>query len=106
MAMKIAPRRRRTTRPFVGMGAFALVVALFEFVGSSLGMRGIGLVMIAVAAMQLKEGRIAYGWENREPSGYIEGAPAMAFSLAMSLAGLGMVFRPMFFVELFGWFRS
>lgn len=60
-------------------------------------------MMLIGAALQLKDGRISYGWEGHEPSGYIAGTPAKLLSLVMALAGLAMLVWPLFLLELLGW---
>ena len=55
---------------------FAAVAALFVFVGNKAGTRAVGGVMVFGAAWQQIEGRIPYGWEAQEPSGFLTGGLA------------------------------
>lgn len=66
-------------------------------------MRGAGVVMLAVAGRHLVIRRIPYGWEGREPSGYITGVPAIVVGMLMGAVGFAMLAQPELMLVLFGW---
>ena len=86
-----------------GIAAFAVTVLLFMFVSSLAGMRWLGIVMLAGAVVQIIQRRIAYGWEGREPSGFITGFPALVLGVLLGLAGAVMVAKPDLMLAIFGW---
>ena len=79
--MKLLPTDPLTGRQLVEIGAFIVVVALFAVVGSTAGMRGVGVMAVVGAIEHLIDRRVAYGWEGHERSGHIIGLPAMLLSL-------------------------
>lgn len=87
----------------VRLMAFVIVVALFSLVSLQAGMRGLGVSMMIAAAVQITARRIPYGWEGKEPSGYITGFPAVLISLLMGGFGMMMIMLPDFMLTLFGW---
>lgn len=101
--MNIPPRERWTACRFAELGAFVVVVALFQLVSAKAGMRGLGFMGVAGALLQLKNGSIAYGWEGHEASGQIRGVPAVVLSTILGLVGVAMLVWPSFFLALFGW---
>ena len=66
-------------------------------------MRGMGVVMLAHACTHMVTRSIPYGWEGREPSGYITGIPAVLLGLFMAIIGIAMLAVPDFMLVLFGW---
>lgn len=86
-----------------GFIAFVFIVALFQLISSQAGMRGVGVVMLVVAGVQLVKRRIPYGWEAQEPSGYITGVPAVMVGLLMGAAGILMFAQPALMLFIFGW---
>jgi len=90
----------------VQFGAFVVDVLLFLLVSSAAGMRGAGLLTLAGAAIQLVKRRIPYGWEGREPSGYITGTPAVILSLLIGLVGIAMIVQPELMLALLGWSKD
>jgi hypothetical protein len=87
----------------LGLAAFLLVVVIFLTVGSRAGTRTLGLVTVVAALIQLRAKRISYGWENREPSGYITGIPAIAISCFLGLFGVAMIINPDLIMAILGW---
>lgn len=87
----------------VGLGAFLVVVALFLLVSTKAGTRAVGICMIAGALIQQWAGRIAYGWEDRPPSGYITGWLATVLNLFFGTLGLGVVIWPEVAMGILGW---
>lgn len=87
----------------VSFAAFAVMAFLFLFVSSRAGMRGLGVVMLIGSGAQIAARRIPYGWEGKEPSGYITGFPALLVSLLMGTLGMAMIFQPALMLTLFGW---
>lgn len=85
------------------MASFAIGVALFLLVGSRAGMRWMGVVTLAGAVVQIVQRRIAYGWEGREPSGYITGIPAVVLGVLLGALGAAMLVRTDFMLAVFGW---
>lgn len=104
--MKIPPSENSTVWHIAGWTSFAVAVALFTLVGSSAGMRWLGVVMLIGAVVQAIQRRIAYGLEGREPSGYITGIPAVLLGLLLGALGLAMLAKPEFMLVLFGWDRQ
>ncbi len=86
-----------------GLVAFVIVVALFSFVSFQVGMVGLGASMMIAAGVQITVRRIPYGWEEKEPSGYITGFPAVLICLLLGAIGMMMIVRPEFVLTLFGW---
>ena len=86
-----------------GLVVFVIVVALFSLVSLQAGMRGLGVSMTLAAGVQITVRRIPYGWEGKEPSGYITGFPAVLICLLMGAIGMMMIVRPDFMLTLFGW---
>ena len=87
----------------LGFLAFAIVVALFLFASTKAGTRGMGVLMIVGAVMQQLKGRIAYGWEDQAPSGYITGALATGLNLLFAVLGVGTAIWPEVAMGIFGW---
>lgn len=88
---------------WVGFCGFAAVAALFTLASSKAGMRGLGVLMLVHAGKYLKEGSIPYGWEGREPSGYITGIGAILLGVLIGLLGVAMLVSPDLMLRLFGW---
>jgi uncharacterized membrane protein YfcA len=100
---KVPPPERLSAWRVIGWASFAIGVALFLFIGSRAGMRWFGVVTLAAGAVQVVQRRIAYGWEGREPSGYITGVPAVLLGLLIGALGLAMLAKPDFMLVLLGW---
>jgi hypothetical protein len=101
--MKLPPKEPLSHGRVASSVAFIVVVALFQLVSPRAGMMGIGVMMLTGAEYQMVTGRIPYGWQGRESSGYITGVPAVLLSLLMCAAGLVMLLQPEFMLVLFGW---
>lgn len=86
-----------------GLVALAVVVALFLFVSTKAGTRGMGVLMLLAALLQQVRGRIAYGWEVRPPSGYIMGSLATCLNLLFAVIGVAMLTWPEVVAGIFGW---
>ena len=97
--MKLPPRE-----PLLlwGIAVFAGIVGLFLFVGEKVGIQGMGLVALIAGLIQIAKRRIPYGWEGREPSGYITGIPAVALGALMCIVAIAMLVRPELMLALFG----
>lgn len=89
-----------------GMVTFLIVVALFVFVSTKAGTRAVGAGMLASAFLQLREGRIGYGWEDQPPSGYITGRLATLLSLLFGALGLVVFIWPEVAMGILGWDRG
>lgn len=87
----------------MGMCCFLAVVALFIFVSTKAGTRGVGVYMAVGFLSQLRKGRIAYGWEGRPASGYITGWPATVLILVFAALGMAMLIWPEVAMRAFGW---
>ena len=87
----------------LGLAAFLIVVAVFLTLGTRAGTRTLGLVTLVVAAYHLRAGKISYGWEGRESSGYITGVPAILLACLIGLLGLAMLIEPGLMMALLGW---
>ena len=83
-----------------------VIVALFLFVSVKVGTRGVGLYMVAGALIQQWEGRIAHGWEDQPPSGYITGWVATVFNLILGMLGLAVAIWPEVAMGIIGWNRE
>jgi hypothetical protein len=101
--MKLQPPEKLSASRIASFCAFAVVVALFMFVSPKAGMRGLGVSMLVGDGVQAVTGRIPYGIEGREPSGYISGPAAVLLSLLMGLVGVAMIAQPELMLALFGW---
>lgn len=101
--MKLPAPERLSRWRIASFSAFAVVVALFVFVSTKVGMQGMGVLMLAGAGIQLATRRIPYGWEGREPSGHITGVPAVVLSLLLGIVGTAMLARPELMLVLFAW---
>jgi hypothetical protein len=64
---------------------------------------GAGVIMLIDAGVQITECRIPYGWEGKEPSGYLTGLPALLVSLLMGALGITMIIPPELMLTLVGW---
>jgi hypothetical protein len=87
----------------LGHSAFIVVVALFLFVSAKAGTRAVGIFMIISAVLQMRKGRIAYGWEGRPPSGYITGFISTVLNVVFVAIGLAMVVWPELAMGILGW---
>jgi hypothetical protein len=103
MAMNIPRPEQLSLWRVASFVAFAVVVALFLLVSSKAGMRGAGVVMLVVSEIHLVTRRIPYGWEGREPSGYITGVPAVMVGMLTGAVGAAMLAYPELMLALFGW---
>ena len=101
--MQIPPPENSSAWRIAGMASFAVGVALFMFVSSHAGMRWLGVVMLVGAIVQIVQRRIAYGWEGREPSGYITGIPAVVLGVLLGALGVAMLAKPDLMLAIFGW---
>ena len=100
--MQIPPPEKFSAWGIAGMASFAVGVALFMFVSSRAGMRWWGFVMLVGAVVQIVQRRIAYGWEGREPSGYLTGIPAVVLGVLLGALGLAMLAKPDLMLAFFG----
>lgn len=98
--MKLPPRKPFNLRDIAVVGG---VAALFLLFGSSVGMRGLGCVIVLGALIGWKSARIPYGWEGHEPSGYISGVLAKMLLSLGGLIGVWMVWEPDLWLAIFGW---
>ncbi|MRW92851.1 hypothetical protein GJ699_22895 [Duganella sp. FT80W] len=87
----------------VRFAAFAVMVVLFIFVASKAGIMGAGVIMLIDAGLHIAECRIPYGWEGKEPSGYLTGLPALLVSLLTGVLGITMIILPELMLTLVGW---
>jgi hypothetical protein len=81
---------------------FAAVVAAFFFAGELVGVRAIGLLVIAQAYVLLSAKRIPYGWEGQEPSGYVTGLFVQVLTTLLGGLGAAFVAKPALMLGLFG----
>lgn len=103
MTMQTPPRRKPPDGRVVGTASLVIGVALFLFVGPRAGMRWLGGVMLVGAVMQIVQRRIGYGWEGREPLGYISGIPAVVLGILLGVFGAAMLAQPDLMLEVLGW---
>ena len=101
--MSPPPLRKQFPWWAVGFVGLLVIVALFTFVSSKAGMRGLGVVTLSQATVHLISRRIPYGWEGRQPSGYITGTAAVIVAALLALLGLAMLAKPELMLVLFGW---
>lgn len=66
-------------------------------------MRWMGVVTLFGAVVQIVQRRIAYGWEGREPSGYITGIPAVVLGVLLGALGVVMLVQTDLMLAVFGW---
>jgi uncharacterized membrane protein YfcA len=101
--MQIPPPEKSSAWRIAGMASFAIGVALFLLVSSRAGMRWMGVVTLVGAVVQIVQRRIAYGWEGREPSGYITGIPAVVLGVLLGALGVAMLVQTDLMLAVFGW---
>jgi len=82
---------------------FAVVVALFVFVGNKAGARAVRGVMIFGAVWQQLKGRIPYGWEGRKPSGFLTGGLATVVNLILAALGFFVLVWPAVAMDVLCW---
>jgi hypothetical protein len=82
---------------------FAIVVALFVFVGNKAGTRAVGCLMIFGAVWQQLKGSIPYGWEGQEPSGFLTGWLALILNIIFAALGFAMLVWPEVAMGILGW---
>lgn len=78
-----------------------LVTAALFFVSSIAATRALGVFIVLLALVQYRQGRIAYGWEGRPPSGYLTGMPVTVVSAIFAVAGLALIVWPEFAISMF-----
>ncbi|MBW8846360.1 MAG: hypothetical protein JF607_15455 [Burkholderiales bacterium] len=104
MATKKPQAPQSADASVVGWVSFLAVSALFLFVSTKAGTRGLGISMVVGSILQHFSGRgIEYGWEGRPPSGTITGWPAALFTAALGVAGLAVAIWPEVAMGFFGW---
>jgi hypothetical protein len=81
---------------------FALVMATFAFAGERAGGRAAGVLVIAQAYILLSAKRLPYGWEGREPIGYITGPLVQVLAVLLGCLGAAFVARPTLMLGLLG----
>jgi hypothetical protein len=88
----------------IGWIGFLAVVALFLFVSTKAGTRGLGASLVVGSIFHHLSGRgIEYGWDGRPPSGVITGWPAVLLTTAFGLVGLAMAIWPEVAMGILGW---
>ena len=97
------PQSHSSESSIFGIVLFAVVVALFVFVGNKAGTRAVGGVMIFGAAWQQLRGRIPYGWEGRKPSGFLTGGFATVVNLILAALGFSVLVWPAVAMDVLGW---
>lgn len=100
--MPIPPPEKITIWRVAELVVFATIVALFMFVSSSAGMRGLGMAILTASAVQMFKRRISYGWAGREPSGYITGVPAVVMAVFGCMLGIAMLVHPDLMLRFWG----
>ena len=98
--MKWPSRQTFHLRDIAAVGG---VAALFLVFGSSVGMRGLGCLIVLRVLIGWKSARIPYGWEGHEPTGYITGVLARTLLGLGGLIGAWMVWEPDLWLAIFGW---
>jgi hypothetical protein len=89
---------------FLGLLSLFAVVVVWQLVSDRAGMRTLGVTIIGGAVLSQLSGKgVPYGWEGREPSGYITGWGAVAFNCAMGGLGLSAVVWPDAALGILGW---
>jgi hypothetical protein len=81
---------------------FALVMATFAFAGERAGGRAAGVLVIAQAYILLSAKRLPYGWEGREPIGYVTGPLVQVLAVLLGCLGAAFVARPTLMLGLLG----
>lgn len=78
----------------VGNVSFFVIAGLFIFVSHRAGIRGIGMSLLITSAYQLWSDGIPYGWEGREPSGYIRGIWKIVCCALLAALGVFLLTMP------------
>jgi hypothetical protein len=103
MKVKLPVLQKHSRWRTMAFVTFVVVLTLFLFASSKAGVRCLGVMMSVGAGVKIVMGRIPYGWDGREPSGYITGFPAVLVGLLMAILGIVMVMQPDLMLALFGW---
>ena len=106
MATDSSQSNRGDEYSLLGLVAFLVVVGFFAFVSTKAGTRAMGACMFAGSLMQLREGRVGYGWKGQPPSGYITGGPARLLILVFGALGVAVFFWPEVAMGILGWDRG
>jgi hypothetical protein len=76
-------------------------VVVWLNVSVELALRMLGVLTIAGGVVQMRERKIAYGWEGHEPSGYITGVPAFVLSAVLVAVGVVLLVAPQLAMPFF-----
>jgi hypothetical protein len=80
---------------------FVATVVVWLNVSVELALRMLGVLTIAGGVVQMRERKIAYGWEGHEPSGYITGVPAFVLSAVLVAVGVVLLVAPQLAMPFF-----
>lgn len=78
----------------IGNVSFFVIVGLFIFVSNRAGIRATGVSLLVTSAYQLQSDGIPYGWEGREPSGYIRGIWKLVCCALLAALGIALLAAP------------
>jgi hypothetical protein len=81
----------------------AFVALAYLALGAHAAVRAGGLLIMLYAYAEFLKARIPYGWEGREPSGYLEGTAAKVVAALFGLVGLAAAIAPDFMLVVVGW---
>lgn len=87
----------------LSIASFVVFVAIFVFVSNRLGMRLLGISLIAYAYALLMQGRVAHGPEGNDPSGHASGPSLLVLAVAIAGFGAAMLVQPDLMLHLMGW---
>lgn len=73
--------------PIIQVAVFVVIAAAYFLGGSEIGKRVLGVCLIVGALFQQVVGKIPYGWEGSEPSGYLTGWKMLLVNLTLVAVG-------------------
>lgn len=97
---------RSNLEHILGYAVFAALVIVFFASGPVMLTRAMGIVLAAVGVYWFLQGRIPYGIEGREPSGYLIGTPARVVSVVAILLGLSAAIAAPKAACILGWVQT
>jgi len=70
------------------VATFVVILGGYFLGGAQVGKGTLGICLIVGAVLQQCAGKVPYGWEGAEPSGYLTGWKVLLFNLALVAAGV------------------
>ena len=96
----LPPAKKVTFGTLLEFAATFVVFAIWARWGDVPGVRALGVLTIVSGLIHGRDGRVEYGWQGREPSGYIEGPVAYLIIALFYVIGFTLVLFPAFVLSL------